>query len=877
MARGQAQQPRLARQGREGRGPVAVDIGQHRRRAGEAADFRDDLHHRIGLALVGDVIHGLPAQEEALPGHRLCHVERRIGDGHRGQRRGVGRQQRARIAAGAHIVGLVGLDLRVLRIDIDQQVVVARHARHLHRRGLLVPFAGVELAREAQLAQEDVVLVQHLVGGQVQPVDPVLPGRRGAALVVDAVADRQPLRGPPAREGARRRHQVRRAVGALDRDRRRCLRRAAIAVIDRVGEAVRRGLAEDQRVEGPVRIVGERPVSVHRQQRARGQLDRSPGREGRAADFGDLQRVAVDIGVVGQHGTLQHRVLEGLERVVARRGIVIDARDRDEDARCVGAAEGIGDSVVERVEPRAARADAVQRPRRVVGEGPVRVHRHHRAGDQRHRPVGDRPALDMGDLQQFAVAVAVGARAGIVGQDIARDGAFLVRGIGIVGGDRVGALAGDGDDHRGILARRAVPGGVGEAVGRLLARGQPVEGAVRIVAVAAVSIDRDQRAGGQRDRAADRLPADGRDGQRIAIRVGVVVQDNAGGQRVLERRAGIIHGRRGVIRALHGDPQDRGRGRAGGVLDGVGEQVRCAFGRFQRLEGAVGIIGESAVRVHRQQRAGAQKHGRTRRVIQPVDLGHGQCMALGIAVRAVAVIGGHVAGQDRVLAGLHLVVACHGRVVDACNLHRDGGRVRAARPVRDLVFEAVASAFSLAQVLEGAVRVIEHRPAGQHGQQRAGGQRDLHADIRRFAVHRRDVQRIAVRIAVRRRAAEPLDQVRLDRRILVRRHRVVGGHRRRAVAGDPDGHGRGALQPAAVAQRIGEGHVPGGIRGQVEIAVGVEAQRSGRRQRDPAAAWQVVGHAHQRGIAVHRDDGQRVRPADRVGIAVRAAAVVGQH
>ena len=136
------------------------------------------------------------------------------------------------------------------------------------------------------------------------------------------------------------------------------------------------------------------------------------------------QRIAVGVGVVGQHVDRHGRVFLRVGLVVGRHGGVVDRGDRDGHAGGVAAALAVGDAVGEAV-------DAVEVGLRRVGEGPVRV------GDQ--GPVG-RPSGDRG-LEAVAVGVAV------VGEHFDDHGHVLVGRRRIVRG------------HGRIVCRRRAPGG----------------------------------------------------------------------------------------------------------------------------------------------------------------------------------------------------------------------------------------------------------------------------------------------------------------------------------------------------------------------------------------------------------------------------------
>ena len=110
--------------------------------------------------------------------------------------------------------------------------------------------------------------------------------------------------------------------------------RAAVAVGDRVGEAVRA-------VEVGGRRVGERAVAVVHH-----------GAVGRLGEAVDRERVEVDVGVVGQQrggGDHQRCVFGGRTASSVAIGASLTGSDRDVDGGRVGAAVAVGDRVGEAV------------------------------------------------------------------------------------------------------------------------------------------------------------------------------------------------------------------------------------------------------------------------------------------------------------------------------------------------------------------------------------------------------------------------------------------------------------------------------------------------------------------------------------------------
>lgn len=122
--------------------------------------------------------------------------------------------------------------------------------------------------------------------------------------------------------------QYRRVVDPGDRHRDGRAVRVVIAVGCLVREGVGRGLSLLEARELTVRVIVDRPVAVDADQ---------PPRPGRVYG-GDAQCVAIGVGVAGQHGNVDRRVLVGAGAVVAcdRRRVRVDLDlTRDDVAQMV--------------------------------------------------------------------------------------------------------------------------------------------------------------------------------------------------------------------------------------------------------------------------------------------------------------------------------------------------------------------------------------------------------------------------------------------------------------------------------------------------------------------------------------------------------------
>src|SRR5262249_58936167 len=125
--------------------------------------------------------------------------------------------------------------------------------------------------------------------------------------------------------------------------------------------------------------------------------------------------------------------------------------------------------------------------------------------------------------------------------------------------------------HLALFAEGARYGVIEEIQGVPPRPRQVVEGAVGVVGVPTVGVERQQRAGGQLDRCTDvgGAAVHGGDGQPAARRVEVVGQHVAAAPRVLEESVAVSHGRRRGGRTREADrgcvaPGAQGGGRGGG-------------------------------------------------------------------------------------------------------------------------------------------------------------------------------------------------------------------------------------------------------------------------------------------------------------------------
>ena len=355
-----------------------------------------------------------------------------------------------------------------------------------------------------------------------------------------------------------------------------------------------------------------------------------------------------------------------------------------------------------------------------------------------------------------------------------------------------------------------------------------------------------------------------RDGQRIAVRIDVVVQNRDDHGRVFRGRRGIVDSsRRGVVDR----PGESGRNRPAVAIvcrDGDGIDA-AADGAGSRIDGAAD---DSGVRVDRQ--PGRQPDGRIGQRI-PVDVGecagHRQAHGVGIAVRLV--------GDGR----------RHRSIVDRRHGDGDGRGIETAVSVTGLVRDDV-------RAVEIRVRLVGDRAVCV----------DRYRSVRRAGADHGE--RIAVGIGI---VIQYGDH---HRAVFQHRRGVVGGNRGRIRHGDGEGgRNRAAI---AVVGRHGDG-----VDAAVELAgIGLEstADHPCRRvDRQPGRqacrvegqriavdigeiARNVVAHRgavdsrlrRQRGVEyrriVHRRDrdgdggggGAAFAIADRVGDGVRAVIIGGR-
>ncbi len=256
------------------------------------------------------------------------------------------------------------------------------------------------------------------------------------------------------------------------------------------------------------------------------------------------------------------------------------------------------------------------------------------------------------------------------------------------------------------------------------------------------------------------------DRQGVALGVGVVAGGGDDDGRVLGGRRGVGDRRRCVVDAGDGQRRRRRIGAAVAVVDGVGERIRRRFARLQRVEPAVGIVGEGAIGGDGEQRAGRQRDLAADVGRDPVDPGHRQGVAFGVVVAAGAVVGEDVAGETRVLVGGEGIVGGDGRVVDAGDRHLDPGGGGAAVVGGDGVEEAVGGRLAVTQMVEPAARIVGD---GAVGVARHLAHRQIGVDVGDCDGSADPGRRIV---------GEQVGGLEGHRRVLAHRHRVIARRRR---------------------------------------------------------------------------------------------------
>ena len=338
--------------------------------------------------------------------------------------------------------------------------------------------------------------------------------RQAVAIRVGVVGEDTDREGRPDDHIGRIRHRDRRDI---DRDRHRADRRTAPAVAERVGEALHRsriGQAGGEDDRGPA------------------DLRRGTARGGHA---GDRQRIAVRIGVVGQHVDRDRQASLGGRRIVDRRGRMIEDHHHGGGGE---AAPAVGGGVA-----KLSRAGGADIPR----EG----HRLGVGADDSDRP---------GRLRHGTDRQPILVRIGVVGEDRDRRGGPKIGQDGVRDCRRRQVLA-----HRHVGRGRAAAA-VADRIGKGLDRqhaGQRRE------------LDR-----GAHDRQGSaRIGRNRGDRQRVAVDVPVVAQhrDRQGLAGEREDRIRQRHGRR-----VDGDGHRARRHAAAAVADRVGERVHARrAGRWQ--------------------------------------------------------------------------------------------------------------------------------------------------------------------------------------------------------------------------------------------------------------------------------------------------------
>ncbi|CAB3703405.1 hypothetical protein LMG5911_05116 [Achromobacter spanius] len=482
---------------------------------------------------------------------------------------------------------------------------------------------------------------------------------------------------------------------------------AAFAVRDGVGDRASRFLADGQALEGRTGVKAVGAVGVQGEGAAVGASHGRAHVGCLAVDLRDGQRVAIRIGVVGQHAVLgihaEGGVFVGRAAVIdgGRRRVLDVPREvlRDRSAALVGGGDGDGvDALDTTLRGRVVQRAGDDAGRRINGQSGrqtgSRVGQHIASVDVREL-LGD---IDRGD----GLAVI----AGLVAQRHAR------------GQD--GGVVGAGHRHaqgRGAGAAFAVGDGVGDRAGRLLASGQVLEGRTRVEAVGAVSVQGEGAAvGAGYGRAhVGCLAVDLRDGQRVAVRIGVVRQHAVLGVNVqagvFVRCAVVVRGGRSGIADV---PCELLRGRGAGRIrrghDYGVDAVGAALG-----SGMIDRAGDDAgVRIDGQARR--QAGGAERQLVA------------GVGVRETI---RHVVADFRlgVDAGLVGQRGGHGTIVGAGYRHDDGRRGGRPAGVRDGVRDGAGGRFADGQVVVLAARCEHIAAVGLDDEGAARGAQ--HADAAR--------------------------------------------------------------------------------------------------------------------------------------------------
>ncbi|CAA9537868.1 MAG: hypothetical protein AVDCRST_MAG73-1594 [uncultured Thermomicrobiales bacterium] len=678
--------------------------------------------------------------------------DRRVVDGDHGD------VPRGDVAGRGRVVGDLELDRPRRRARVLAGVGVGHRAQ-----GRLVVGAGVG-AGEGQHAGGGVPAAGDgrgigkakdvLVGGEAGRDRDRGPGRFGAVDVPNRERGGDRRGRVVLGEGERGRldaGQLRRVVdgGHVDGDR-RGVRDAT--VVGREGERgvgrpepVRRRDEED--VAGRERV-GQVLVADGGARGVRALVQRAVGWQGR-----DREGERVPFGVRGGQRDGDAGVLGGRDRLVVRhRRRVRDPRDRHRHRRRRRPAVAVADRVGEGVGAGLAVLEGVELPVRVVRDaGPAVGDR-----DQARRP-------GRVDARHRQGVRGVGIR--VVGQDGDRRRAALRRRRRIGDGGGTVVRAGDGDGHgRRVGAAVAVVGGVGEAVGPLLAGGERLERAGRVVGDGGPVV---------RDGAGRPGRVHGGDGQGVAVRVVVVGQDGDRDRRAVLGRADRVGRRdRVVVGAGDRDRHRRAGGGALGVRDLVAEGVGGGRPRREAVEQGAGVVGEDPVAVVRHRRAAGAGRGvvadREQRLLERVRVG---------------VVGQDAARRERVVLvrrGVGIGVGRR-RVVGAGERDRHRRRVLPAEPVVDGVGKGIGGGRARGQGLQirGGGRVVREDPVPEvrhRGAERARPVGGTHP------VQRHDRERVALRVRV---VGE--DAARRDGGVLVGRERVVDGVGRQVAGRDPVG------------------------------------------------------------------------------------------
>ena len=531
-------------------------------------------------------------------------------------------------------------------------------------------------------------------------------------------------------------------TGDVDGDRRRV--GAAVAVGNRVLETVLPRLTRRQRFERRVRIIVERAVTVQGKQRTREQQDLVADVACDTVHFADCQGVLVGIRVIGQYVAADRCLLVRRNGVVHRVRRIRIAVDGNRRGRGIGSAVAVDQSVGKTVGRRFTAVQGLELSVGVIAERarPVQGQQRPRRQSNLLADVGT-ASVHLADKRHIdGVGVTVRAIAVVVRHVAGQDVVFADNKV-VVDCDRCIVHTGNIDQQcTGVSATVAIRHSIGDRIGGGLSDAQRIEGSTWIIGEHTVRPKRDRPAAGCAGRHTNRKGRATHFGHHECVRrigVRIVGEHVAGCRIVLVRGCVVGQGDRGVVHA--GDRQShRCRVAAAiAVFDRIAKRLDRRFSNGQRLIAVVGIKAELTIALQGHKAPARQSHRNADIGTAAVDLCDRQSVAICVRIRAVAIVGQHIAIDCYILVGSYSIILRDRSGIRAVYGNSDCGGIGTPQSIRQRIVKTVHT-----PAVERVVGIIIERPVRVQCQQGPGSQSDLVAQIAGVAIHLGNVQRSAV-------------------------------------------------------------------------------------------------------------------------------------